>query len=194
MDKGNDGKYVELLKNGDYHAFDTLFKKYAEKLYAFAFSITKSAYIAEEITQTVFLKVWDKRELLDGHFSFKSYLFSIVYNETVSYLRKEKSEKAKIGHITSTFNQESNETELKIEFNNLKNIAKQEIDKLPEKRKEIFVLSREQGFSNKEIANKLNISVKTVENQITKALKVLREQLGKYDILGLLFYFLFLYK
>lgn len=190
MNQGEDSKYIELLKNGNYQAFDTLFKKYAEKLYAFALSITRSPYVAEEITQITFLKVWDRRHLLKEHFSFKSYLFSIVYNETISFLRKENSEKAKISHYTSSIDFKSDETEFKIEFRNLENIAKQVINNFPEKRKEIFILSREQGFTNKEIANQLNISVKTVENQMTKALHTLKEQLGKYDILGLLFYFI----
>ncbi|HAZ02942.1 MAG: hypothetical protein A2W90_09415 [Bacteroidetes bacterium GWF2_42_66] len=185
-----DKKYVESLKKDDFSAFDALFKKYSESLYAFSLSITKEPYIAEEITQLVFMKIWEKRSQIDEHLSFKSFIFSITYSETISWLRKEKSEKQKIENFGGQFSTVSNETSYAIEFNNINSLATEIIDSFPEKRKEIFKLSREQGYSNKEIATRLNISVKTVENQMSSALKTLKEQLGKDGILGILFYFI----
>jgi len=189
----DDKEYVECLKKDDFFAFDALFHKYSESLYAFALSITRETFAAEEITQLVFLKVWEKRAQINEHLSFKSFLFSVAFNETISWIRKEKSQKRRIGEFLHTTTFSSNETEYSIEFRNIEVLANQLIAELPEKRKEIFRLSREQGFSNKEIAEKLGISVKTVENQMTSALKFLRENLGKNEILGLLFYFLMLY-
>jgi len=186
-----DIKFVEALKNNDHEAFDSLFRKYAEKLYLFALSLTKEKFIAEEIVQIVFLKIWDKRLQISEHFCFKSFLFSVAYNETISWIRKENSEKRKIRTFFAITDQTTNETEIKIEFQNLETIANQLIESLPERRGKIFRLSREQGFSNKEIAEKLNISVKTVENQMTSALHTLREALEKTTIMGSLFYFLF---
>ncbi len=185
-----DKEYVECLKKDDFVAFDALFRKYSESLYAFALCITRDSYAAEEITQLVFLKVWEKRNQINEHLSFKSFLFSITYNETISWLRKEKSEKRRISEFVNKSWAQTNETEQSVEFRNLEGLANRLIEEMPEKRKEIFRLSREQGFSNKEIAENLNISVKTVENQMTSALRFLRENLNKYDILGLLFYFL----
>ena len=185
-----DREYVESLKKDDFSAFDSLFKKYSESLYAFTLSITKEPYIAEEITQLVFMKIWEKRSRINEHLSFKSFLFSIAYSETISWLRKEKSEKRKIEGFGGELSNVSNETSFSIEFDNINSLATQIIDKFPEKRKEIFKLSREQGYSSKEIASRLNISVKTVENQITSALKTLKEQLGKDGIFGILFYFI----
>lgn len=185
-----DKEYIVKLKSGDITAFDTLFEKYSESIYAFALSITKVPYIAEEITQLVFLKIWEKRLRIDEHQSFKSFIFSIAYNQTISWLRKEKSEKRKINSFVNTSSFSSNETEYKIEFNNINSLANQIIEKFPEKRKYIFKLSREQGLTNKEIAKNLGISVKTVENQMTMALRTLREKLEKNKILGLLFYYI----
>ncbi|MBL7972615.1 MAG: RNA polymerase sigma-70 factor [Prolixibacteraceae bacterium] len=193
MDQRKDKEYVECLKKDDFVAFDALFRKYSKKLYAFSLSITRDSFAAEEITQLVFLKVWEKRTLIDQHLSFKSFLFSITYNETISWLRKEKSEKRRISEFIRTSGSLTNETEQTIEFKDIVGFAAQLIDELPEKRKQIFILSREQGFSNKEIALKLGVSVKTVENQMTAALKYLRERLGKHEILGSLFYFLMFY-
>lgn len=191
MPLNEDLEHILKLKQGDLTSFDVLFRKYSERLYAFALSITKEPYISEEITQLVFMKIWEKRSRIGEHQSFKSFLFTVAYSETISWLRKENSEKRKINMIgTETFNLSSNETNFAIEFNNIQGMANQIIDSLPEKRREIFKLSREQGYTNKEIAKQLNISVKTVENQMTSALKTLKELLGKDEILGLLFYFL----
>ena len=188
-----DRSHIESLKKDDFAAFDALFKKYARSLYAFALSITKETYVAEEITQLVFMKVWEKRSKIEEHHSFKSFLFSIAYNETISWLRKEKSEKRKIESFTNSINYSSNETSYTIEFNNISKLANDLIDTLPEKRKHVFKLSREQGLTNKEISEKLNISIKTVENQITSALRTLKEKLGEQEILGVLFFFIMFY-
>lgn len=193
MQENDDGKYVECLKKDDFIAFDVLFHKYSENLYAFALSITRETFAAEEITQLVFLKVWEKRSQINEHLSFKSFLFSVAYNETISWLRKEKSQRRRVNEFVQTTGLFSNETENTVEFRNIEGLANQWIAQMPQKRKEIFGLSRVQGFSNKEIAEKLGISVKTVENQMTSALKFLREKLGKNDILGLLFYFIMLH-
>jgi RNA polymerase sigma-70 factor (ECF subfamily) len=190
MQEKGDKEYIECLKRDDFHAFDALFHKYSKSLYAFALSITRDNFAAEEITQLVFLKVWEKRTQINEYLSFKSFLFSITYNETISWLRKEKSEKRRISEFVHASCFQTNDTEQLVEFSNIEGIAKRLVQEMPEKRKEIFSLSREQGFSNKEIADKLKISVKTVENQITSALKYLKKNLGKHDIIGLLFYFL----
>ncbi len=191
MVKNGDQQNVELLKSGDIAAFSVLFRKYSERLYAFALGIAKETYIAEEITQLVFLKVWEKRHKIDEYLSFKSFLFSITYSETISWLRKETAEKRKMDRWGEYRSFESKETDYTVEFNNLETLTNEIIDGLPEKRKEIFRLSREQGFSYKEISDKLGISVKTVENQISAALKTLKERLGEEEIVSVLFYILF---
>ena len=171
-----------------------MFKKYAENIFAFILSITKDAFTAEEISQTVFLKVWEKRMLIEDHFSFKSFLFRVTYNETISHLRKVKAEKKRIDTFTSSKLYLSNETEYLVEFRNLESIASQIIENLPEKRKQIFKLSREQGLTNKEIAGYLHLSVKTVENQMSSALKTLKNKLRADGPFGLLFYFVMFQK
>ncbi|MGV8093475.1 MAG: RNA polymerase sigma factor [Mangrovibacterium sp.] len=183
-----DQEYIIGLKNEDYTAFDGLFKRYSERIFAFVFSISKDSFIAEEITQTVFVKVWEKRMQIDEHFSFRSFLFRITYNETISYLRKEKAEKKRIESFTSSRSYLSNETEYLVEFKSQETLAREIIDRFPERRKQIFKLSREQGLTNKEIAEQLQISVKTVENQMNSALKVLKVKLGPSNIPYLLFF------
>ena len=187
-----DNRYVVALKNGDYGAFDVLFRKYTERIYAFTLGITRQRFASEEITQIVFIKVWEKRLHIDEHYSFKSFLFSVAYHEIISWLRKEKSEKRKIENFASSFDYLSEGTEVKIEFRELELLANQMIESFPEKRREIFKLSREQGLTNKEIALRFNISVKTVEGHMTAALKVLRGKLGNTVLAGGLFFSMFL--
>lgn len=194
MQGKTDADYIQCLKKDDFTAFDVLFHKYAQSLYAFALSITRDTFAAEDITQLVFLKVWENRFRINEFLSFKSFLFSVAYRETISWLRKENSEKRRVDGYAQLVGSLTNETEWSVEFSSMELIANRLIEEMPEKRREIFRLSREHGYSNKEIADMLNISVKTVENQMTSALKYLREKLGRHDILGLLFYFISLHQ
>jgi len=173
---------VTNLKKNSTQAFDSIFLKYAKKVYAFILGITKQHYIAEEVTQIVFIKIWEKRSHINEKFLFKSFIFSVTYNETISFLRKENSETKKIKTCFLENDFLDNGTEIKIEFQNLKSISEQIINLLPEKRKKIYKMSKEEGLSNKEIADQLHISIKTVENQMTLALKTLRKEL-KYKII-----------
>jgi RNA polymerase sigma-70 factor (ECF subfamily) len=185
-------EYVEALQKGSREAFDNLFRKYAERVYAFTLGITRQPFAAEEITQIVFLKVWEKHSGINSHFSFKSFLFSVTYHEIVSWLRKENSEKRKHAGFTSKADYSSRETEISIEFHSLESLMARIIDNFPERRRQVFKLSREKCLTNEEIASKLDISVKTVESHITSALNTLREQLSKYSLVGILFYYLFI--
>lgn len=193
MQNNEDREYVEYLKKDDIIGFDVLYHKYSQNLYAFALSITRNSFAAEEITQLVFMKVWEKRAQINEHLSFKSFLFSVAYNETISWLRKEKSEKRRISEFVQISDTLTNETEQTVEFKNIEGLANKLIEQLPERRKEIFKLSRNMGFSNKEIAEKLGISVRTVEHQISSALKFLRNKLDKNQIIGSLFFFIMFY-
>ncbi len=192
MPGGNDNKLIESLKKDDLKAFNALFKKYAEKLYAFVLSLTKQSYAAEEVTQLVFIKIWEKRSAINKTQSFKSFIFTITYNETISWLRKEASRKKWTEHFRQGHFDITNETNYEIEFNSFQSLVEKVIDKLPDKRKEIFKLSRQEGLSNKEVAEKLGISVRTVENQISSALKTLKNELGKKEAIGILLYFIHL--
>lgn len=183
-------EYVSALKNGDHAAFDALYRLYIENLYAFIISITRDKFMAEEITQVVFAKVWEKRAEISEHYSFKSWLFTLTFNETISQLRKATSEKTKIRRFHLDSVHSTNETEYMIEFRNLETLSQTIIDRLPEKRRQIFKMSREQGLSNQDIASELGLSVKTVENQMSSALKQIRKELGRGKILNVFFYFM----
>jgi RNA polymerase sigma-70 factor (ECF subfamily) len=184
-------KLLSQLLNDDVKAFDRLFHFYSRRLYRFAFSLLKNKEDAEGIVQEVFLRVWDKRAGIDTSKSFKSFLFTISYHLIMDALRLRLKEKAYLSHLEKFFNIEELTSEQEADYNLLKSKVDEVVEELPEKRKQIYKLSREEGLSHKEISEKLNITVKTVENQITLAIKHLKSRLGRELLAVLLFISLF---
>lgn len=174
------------VKAGMTDAFDTLFGMYSHKIYYFAFSILKSKEDAEDVVQHTFFKVWEKRESLDNNLVFKSFLFTIAYNISIDLLRarlKDKGYKDSISIIASS----NYNLEERIEYGDLLDRINQIVKDLPPRKREIYQLSRVHNLTYSEIAERLNISVKTVENGIGYSLKFIKSRLGKDPVLGLLF-------
>lgn len=189
--RNTDRLLITSLKKGDITSFDKLFAKYSEKLYLFAVGYLKNQEDAEGLVQEVFIKVWEKRIELREELSFKSFLFTIAYNTIVDHFRKWSKEKECLEHFRKTLDLYHNEPEKKVEYSDLEELALKTIEKLPPKRKLIYQLSRQEELANKEIAERLKISIKTVEYHMSQALKFLKEQLGKKLLPSLLFFFLF---
>lgn len=166
--------------------FEALFRENHAHCLAFATHYTGDAHVAEEIVQQVFLRLWEKRETITITGPVKAYLFSAIRNTAISQWRKDvvRSEKetgyGKISETTTGAGEEVKE---------LERLYRQALDRLPERCREVFVLSRQQNMKYAEIAEAMNISVKTVENQMGKALKILHQELKEY--LPLLTGFLF---
>lgn len=182
---------VSKLRNNEVKAFDSLFNKYSEKLYRFSFSLLKNKEDSKEIVQEAFLRIWKKRHEIDSSKSFKSFLFTISYNLIIDQLRLRLKDKEYRDFLVKYFDYEKDNSSNIIEYDALNKQINNAIEELPGKRKQIFKLSRKQGFSYKEIAKELGISVKTVENQINLSLKHLKSHLGRDVFPVLLFISLF---
>lgn len=167
---------ITSLINGDEKAYTYLIDTYNNKLCVYANSLIKNIYSAEDIVQNVFIKVWEQRTRLKAEHSIKSFLYKCVYNEFIDSYRKNQSllslEKSYHEALNSIVLEEDSESLL-----HMVNIINKEIENLPQKCKEVFVLSKKEGLTNIEIAEHLNLSVKTVEAQITKAFYILRNTL-----------------
>lgn len=158
------------------HHFERLFRDYFPPLMAFARKILGDEDDAREVVHQVFINLWEKRSGLDLSTSLKSYLFTSVHNRSLNMIRdRKKFSSEELPDVAGTW-----DVSEQIESMELEKKIREAIDSLPEKCREIFELNRFQGLKYLEIAAQLDISVKTVENQMTKALKILREQLGKY--------------
>ena len=164
-------------------AFETIFTRYSEKIYAFVLSISKERFVAEEVTQNVFIKLWNRREELQSERSLGALLFRMSYNEMVDLFRHRRAEQNKLIRFFSVSTLDgARDTESEIEFENLAEMVERVVSALPERRQMIFRLSREQGLTNAEIALRMGISIKTVENQITQLIKTLRHYLKGFDL------------
>ena len=182
-DFSNNIRLIEALKEGDINAYNFIVDLYHHKLCIYANALAKDFKMAEDIVQNVFLKLWGKKDKLNPDFSIKNFLYKMVYNEFVDKYRKRYAakgvEEVYIQNINTIATDET-ETE---SFQNLIQLVKKEIEELPPKCREVFKLSKEEGLTNKEISDYLNISPKTVEAQITKAFKILKTKLiDKKDI------------
>ncbi len=180
---------VSELSKGNLLAFNTLFRGYGNRLYRFALGYLKSEDEAEELVQEVFTIIWEKRAGLKEELSFKSYLFTIAFN----IIRKHFRTKAQISeYFKSGITDDSDmHTYEKINYDSLYQYITDLVKKLPERRKIIFIKSRFEGLSIKEIAEELKISHKTVENQLTDALKYIRTNLNRESVPVILFLMLF---
>lgn len=187
-----DKQWVAALKKGDPHAFDELFHLYGKRLYHFSLGYLKSKPEAEEVVQEVFLKIWNNRESLKTECSFQAYLFTIAYRHIRDLFLKISREQAYRHQIVEASLHFNDELDERTNFQSLLELVDQLIDELPPRQKEIVVLRKKEGIPVKEIAEKLGISPKTVENHLTEAMKSLRRGLGNESGAGLLFFLLFL--
>jgi len=183
---------IKLLKKGDMRAFDAIYERYCKRMYGFVIRYIKQEEDAEEIVQEVFLKIWESRKKIDTYSSFDSFIFTIAYNTTISLLRKRVNEKKYLEHLQLR-QQITNADEIidEIHFKQIKEQFKSSLNKLTPRQKEIFLLSREEGFTHEEIAKKLSISPNTVKNHLVTTLAFLRSEIGKSMIVGVLYIYLF---
>lgn len=186
-----DNEFIEKLREGDVEAFDQVYKRYAEKLYAFSLKYLKSKEEAEELVQSVFLKVWENQKKLKKETSFKSYLFTIAYNEICNIFRRRKYQQNFLSTIDIEGTEASEETEEQIDFVFVKEQVDQIVAQLPEKYRKVFMKSRKEGKSTKEISDELNLSKGTVDNYISESIKFIRANLEDRHFSTLLFVSLF---
>ena len=168
---------ISSLKRGNEEAFNFLVDHYNKPLFGYALSLSNDNVIAQDILQNVFLKIWEKRKKINVQKSLLNYLFKSVYNEFLNQYKKNRSKIALEQKYFETLEKIALTTEEK-SFEILIIKVKEEIQNLPPKCRNIFILSRKEGLTNIEISEFLNISVKTVEAHITKAFSVLRTRLG----------------
>ena len=176
MDPLKNQQLAQRLILGDCKAYDYLMNSYYQRLCVYAQSLCNDHNMAEDIVQNVFVKVWDKRKKINPDLSIKSYLYKSVYNEFINQYRKNKPviylEKKYFEAIDLVVDIEPEELESLIKLMNI------EIENLPSKCKEIFLMNKKEGLTHTEISEYLNISIKTVEGHITRAFKILTEKLG----------------
>lgn len=184
---------IGRLKQDDKEAFNLLFYMYAEKIFKFSLTFFNSEVEAEEIVQEVFLKIWLKRDKITDPSTFNAYIYTIAKNLIFNNLKKNVYKKKYESYQYSHPKAHHNDTENEVIYKETKQCIERALDQLPKKRKQVFLLSRKEGLKNKEIAEKLDISIKTVETHMSLSLKYLRGVLHLDGNRILAFFFLFLF-
>ncbi|WP_303316526.1 sigma-70 family RNA polymerase sigma factor [Flavivirga abyssicola] len=188
--RDNNSLLVKRLRLGDKDAYTQIYKIYYAKLCRYVYSLSNNASLAEDIVQEQLMHLWLKRET-HTIISLNAYLYRSVYNKYISFCNAEKRQlslKEKL-RMEAIIEVESSEGAVNQErLNALKNI----IDNLPQKRKEIFILSKLKNYEYKEIASMKNISERTVESQIRKALITIRHEVSQLKLFKNLSFFFFI--
>jgi RNA polymerase sigma-70 factor (ECF subfamily) len=187
----NDEELMMEIKADNMFAFDVLYRKYSKRLNKFGYSILKSREEAENLIQDVYLNLWENRSKVEKASSVKSYLFTIAYNSAITLIRKKARESQFIEYVKSLQEVSSEPVSMEIEYKELTDKLDKIIEELPRRQKEIYVLHRVKGLKYNEIAQSLNISVNTIECQMSRALKTIRAKLGNYSLMGIVFWYLF---
>ncbi len=180
---------INRLQKSDKEAFNILFYLYADKILNFAKSFYNDQADAEEVVQEVFLRIWLKRTEITNPKSFNAYIFTISKNFIFNNLRKIFHKKKYQEYAYKARSAGENTTLNDYYFEEMVHAINEFIDQFPPKRREVFLLSRKQGLTNQEIAEKLKISIKAVEYHISHSLKSLRKSLN-IDPTDLIFLFL----
>jgi RNA polymerase sigma-70 factor (family 1) len=187
-DKDTYNKLFDEIRDNNVEAYRTLYAQFYASLCVYALRYVQDKHVAEDCVQEVFLKIWKDRNLINITSSVRSYLLVSVRNTCLNLIEKQKLEFTYEQHILATYDPFEEDDLYSIE--ELTNLIEEAINKLPEKYQQVFRMSRFDNLKNKEIAERLNISIKTVEAYMTKSLKMLNVEVGKYYSILLLLYFM----
>ena len=177
---------IKDLREGNHLAFEQLFDDCYEALCRYAYSILRDMDEAEDIVQKTFCKLWDQHESLDIQSSVSSYMYRIVHNNCLNTIHQKTSHQEHNLNYISSMNTDVNSTSDYIESTDLQKAIDTALASLPPQCRKVFEMSRIEQLSYAEIASLLNISTNTVENHISKALKILRVELKDFLFLCLL--------
>jgi RNA polymerase sigma-70 factor (family 1) len=176
-----DEDLCRLLQAGDAKVFGEIYERYAERLYRYVFGRFRSHDVSFEITQEIFASLWLRRQELDFHTSLSGYLFSATRYQMSRYLRTSKMREQYFREFETFYaTMVDNSSEEAVHLHELEVAVEDSLRQLPRRCEEIFRLSRHEHMTVNEIAQQLNISHKTVENQLTTALKHLRGSLRRF--------------
>jgi len=179
----SDAALVKRLRKNDKQAFELIFNKFRDKLYYFTFGYLHSQAETEEIIQNVFVSLWENRDMLKEVYPIQNYLYKVTVNHIYNYFKHQSVRQKYAEHIAFELPIEDHHTEQNIKANDLEEIVDTFVEELPLKQQLIYRLSRREGLCHTEIAQQLGLSVRSVENQIYRALVYIRQKLREESLL-----------
>ncbi len=178
MNKIQSHKTLLALKKGDKDAFALIYLDFFDKLSKYVYTLSDDEHLAQDIAQDVLMTLWHRRKVLFIKTSLNAYLYKNAYHNFTDYYKKKKREKSLVTTLQIEAIQELEMENESVYSSEKLKLLLEIIDRLPEKRKEIFILHKLRNYHHKEIAEMLNISVRTVENQISRALASIRKEIA----------------
>jgi RNA polymerase sigma-70 factor (ECF subfamily) len=173
----SDHELLALLSKGNDAAFTEIYDRYWEKMADYAIRLTKSEEEGADIVQEIFVSIWNRREVIEVKGTLAAYLIKGTRNLSLKYMEKNLHKNKFLERLSATMQSATNETHDPVSFKRLQEHIDGTIERLPSKMKAIYVLSRDEQLSHKEIANRLGIAENTVKKQISNALKILSASL-----------------
>jgi RNA polymerase sigma-70 factor, ECF subfamily len=180
-----DQTLLTLLKQGDKDAYTVIYDRYKNLLYNHAYKKLGDPEEVKDVLQELFTNLWNKRADIPVAMNLSGYLYAGIRNRVLNLLSHKEVENKYLSSI-QRFTEEDDSTDLAIREKELADLIQKEIDQLPPKMREVFLLSRKENLSHQEIAGQLSISEQTVAKQVTNALRILRLRLGSLFILLLM--------
>ena len=190
----SDKELVSLLIRGEESAFCDLYVRYKDRLFLFCYSLLKSEEEANDVVQEIFVNIWESRCFINPDLSFSSFLYTIAKNRILNYFRHAEIKENVITSLASQSQTYEDRIESDIVYEEYQEILLSAINKLPPQRKRIFNLSRIEHYTHKEIAEKLGISVYTVQEHISESLQFIKRYLAKHAGIEVGVWILFLFK
>lgn len=170
----NESELFSGLARGDERCFDTIYNHYSNRLFPFVDKMVRSRSLSEEIVQDIFVQLWINRHLLENVQYPTAYLFNIAANKTLTYLKKIAGSKKLVDKIAAGYKDYDNDTEEQLILRESARIIEMAVAQLPQQRRLIWELSRNEGLTHQQIADKLGISTSTVNNQLGHAMQQVR--------------------
>ena len=175
-----DSDILLAIRQGNERVFETIFRKHYQALCNYANGILKDMDDAEEVVQSIFTKFWEQREGIEINVSLKSYLYRAVHNTCLNRLKHLKIQEVHKQYVGNYYEENHDSATEMMDKSELENRIADALEKLPEQCRLIFKMSRFEELKYQEIANRLGLSIKTIENQIGKALRIMRTELADY--------------
>ena len=183
-----DQKLALLIRSEEKDAFHELFNRYAPRIYKFAFSYLKNRSDAEEIVQNVFLKIWEKRSSINASENIKAFIFTVTANKIYDFIRRKNLEHRFHNHTILNQGNHENNSWNSIVYKEVQQTISNLANKLPSQQQKVFNLSKMEGLTNDEIAMKMGLSKRTVENDLYRAVSFLKQNFKNESFITFLFF------
>jgi len=178
-----DSELFRRIAGGDTRAFEELFRRYDRRIYPFVLKIIRTEAQAQELTQEIFIKIWQNREKLAAVDNPEAYIFTIAVRHTLDQIKRRLNESRMLQRLAAVRSLTHNDTDEELLLRDRAALVQQAVDQLPPQQKAVYILSRQGGLDYDQIGQRLNISPNTVRNHLVKALQFIRSYMKDQDLL-----------